>query len=75
MTISGILPKTAFICRATSSGVRLKTHTGNQPPAVIPPDRFGMLVVVLYLERNIGAVKEFLNKPHFFEKIDRVKRP
>jgi len=38
-------------------------------------DRFEMLVAVIYLEKGIDAVKEFLLKHHFFEEIDRIKAP
>jgi dsRNA-specific ribonuclease len=55
--------------------IERKHQIWDQPPAVILADRFGMLVAVLSLEQGIGAVKEFLNKHHLFEEIDRMKRP
>jgi ribonuclease III len=36
-------------------------------------DRFEMLIGVIYLERGIEAVKEFLIKQKFFEEIDKNK--
>jgi dsRNA-specific ribonuclease len=45
----------------------------DQPTTTILADRFEMLVAVIYLENGIGAVKEFLEKHHFFEEIDAMK--
>ena len=36
-------------------------------------DRFEMLVAVIYLEKGIDAVKEFLKKHNFFQEIDKIK--
>jgi dsRNA-specific ribonuclease len=51
-----------------------KQQKWDQPTTVILADRFEMLVAVLYLERGIDAVKEFLKKHHFFEEIDKIKK-
>jgi ribonuclease-3 len=50
-----------------------KQQKWDQPKTVILADRFEMLVAVIYLEKGIDAVKEFLLKHHFFEEIDRIK--
>jgi len=50
-----------------------KQQKWDQPTTVILADRFEMLVAVIYLEKGIDAVKEFLLKHHFFEEIDRIK--
>ncbi len=55
--------------------IERKHLTWDQPPAVILADRFGMLVAVLYLKRGIDAVKDFLDNHHFFDEINRMKRP
>jgi dsRNA-specific ribonuclease len=47
-----------------------KQHIWDQPTTVILADRLEMLIGVLYLENGIGAVKEFLQKHHFFEELD-----
>jgi dsRNA-specific ribonuclease len=52
-----------------------KQQKWDQPTTVILADRFEMLVAVIYLEKGIDAVKEFLVKHHFFEEIDRRKVP
>ena len=52
-----------------------KQQKWDQPTTVILADRFEMLVAVIYLEKGIDAVKEFLKKHHFFEEIDRIKTP
>jgi len=52
-----------------------KQQKWDQPTTVILADRFEMLVAVIYLEKGIDAVKEFLKKHHFFEEIDRLKAP
>ena len=49
--------------------------TGDQPPMKMLAERFGMLVGVIYLEKGIEAVREFLKKHHFFEEIDRLNKP
>jgi len=46
----------------------------NQPTTVILADRFEMLIAVIYLERGIDAVKEFLQKHRFFKEIDKMNR-
>jgi len=46
----------------------------NQPTTVILADRFEMLIAVIYLEKGIDAVKEFLQKHRFFEEIDKMKK-
>ncbi len=50
-----------------------KQQKWDQPTTVILADRFEMLVAVIYLEKGIDAVKEFLHRHHFFEEIDRIK--
>jgi len=52
-----------------------KQQKWDQPTTVILADRFEMLVAVIYLEKGIDAVKEFLKKHHFFEEIDTIKKP
>jgi hypothetical protein len=32
-----------------------------------------MLIAVIYLEKGVDAVKEFLHKHHFFEEIELLK--
>ena len=46
----------------------------DQPGTDLLADRFEMLVGVMYLEKGIGAVKEFLEKHHFFREIDGFKK-
>jgi ribonuclease-3 len=46
----------------------------DQPTTEILADRFEMLIAVIYLEKGIDAVKEFLKKHNFFEKIDKMKK-
>ena len=46
----------------------------NQPTTEILADRFEMLIAVIYLEKGIDAVKEFLQKHRFFEEIDKMKK-
>ena len=48
-----------------------KQQKWDQPTTVILADRFEMLIAVIYLEKGIDAVKEFLKKHHFFEEIDK----
>jgi dsRNA-specific ribonuclease len=43
----------------------------NFPETDILADRFEMLIGVIYLEKGIDAVKDFLNKHKFFEEIDK----
>jgi dsRNA-specific ribonuclease len=50
-----------------------KQRKWDQPTTVILADRFEMLVAVIYLEKGIDAVKEFLKKHYFFEEIDKRK--
>jgi ribonuclease-3 len=52
-----------------------KQQKWDQPTTVILADRFEMLIAVIYLEKGIDAVKEFLKKHRFFEEIDRLKTP
>jgi ribonuclease-3 len=52
-----------------------KQQKWDQPTTVILADRFEMLIAVIYLEKGIDAVKEFLKKHHFFEEIDLLKTP
>jgi dsRNA-specific ribonuclease len=47
----------------------------DQPTTVILADRFEMLIAILYLEKGVEAIKEFLKKHHFFEEIDKRKIP
>ncbi|MFA5346725.1 MAG: ribonuclease III domain-containing protein [Methanoregula sp.] len=51
-----------------------KQQKWDQPTTVILADRFEMLIAILYLEKGIDAVKEFLQKHHFFEEIDKIKK-
>jgi ribonuclease III len=46
----------------------------NQPTTEILADRFEMLIAVIYLEKGIDAVKEFLQKHRFFEEIDKMNK-
>lgn len=50
-----------------------KQQKWDQPTTEILADRFEMLIGVIYLENGIDAVKEFLKKHNFFEKIDKMK--
>lgn len=43
----------------------------NQPKTEILANRFEMLIAVIYLENGIDAVKEFLKRHCFFEKIEK----
>lgn len=52
----------------------IKQRKWDQPITVILANRFEMLVAVIYLERGIDAVKEFLKKHKFFEEIDKIKK-
>jgi dsRNA-specific ribonuclease len=52
-----------------------KQQKWDQPTTVILADRFEMLIAVIYLEKGIDAVREFVKKHHFFEEIDRLKTP
>ena len=52
-----------------------KQQKWDQPTTVILADRFEMLIAILYLEKGIDAVKEFLKKHRFFEEIDKRKTP
>ena len=51
-----------------------KQQIWDQPGTVVLADRFKMLIAVIYLEKGIGAVKEFLQKHHFFEEPDTIDR-
>ena len=46
----------------------------NQPTTEILADRFEMLIAVIYLEKGIDAVKEFLQKHTFFKEIDKMNK-
>ncbi|MCX6681424.1 MAG: hypothetical protein NTY71_00335 [Methanoregula sp.] len=50
-----------------------KQQKWDQPTTVILANRFEMLIAVIYLEKGIDAVKEFLKKHKFFEEIDKIK--
>jgi len=50
-----------------------KQKKWDQPTTVILADRFEMLIAVIYLEKGVEAVKEFLKKHHFFDEIDKIK--
>jgi dsRNA-specific ribonuclease len=50
-----------------------KRQIWDQHTTVILADRLEMLLAVIYLEKGIAAIKEFLEKHHFFEEIDRIK--
>jgi dsRNA-specific ribonuclease len=50
-----------------------KQQKWDQPTTVILANRFEMLIAVIYLEKGIDAVKEFLKKHNFFEEIDKIK--
>jgi dsRNA-specific ribonuclease len=52
-----------------------KQQKWDQPTTVILANRFEMLIAVIYLEKGIDAVKEFMKKHHFFEEIDKIKKP
>jgi len=49
-----------------------KQQKWDQPATTLLADRSGVLVAVLYLEKGIDAVKEFLKKHHFFKEIDKL---
>lgn len=44
------------------------------PGTRILADRFEMLVAVIYLEKGIGAVREFLHTHDFFRKVAELKK-
>ena len=50
-----------------------KQRKWDQPTTVMLANRFEMLVGVIYLERGIGAVTEFLERHRFFEEIGKLK--
>jgi len=50
-----------------------KQQKWDQPTTVILANRFEMLIAVIYLEKGIDAVKEFLKKHNFFEEIEKIK--
>jgi dsRNA-specific ribonuclease len=52
-----------------------KQQKWDQPTTTILADRFDLLIAVIYLEKGIDAVKEFLKKHHFFDEIDKMKAP
>jgi len=45
----------------------------DQPTTKKLAGRFEMLIAVIYLEKGIDAVKEFLKKHNFFEEIDKMR--
>lgn len=45
----------------------------DQPKTLMLADRFEMLIAVIYLEKGIDGVKEFLKNHKFFEEIDKIK--
>lgn len=47
-----------------------KQRIWDQSTTVILADRFEMLIGVIYLEKGVDAVKEFLHKHHFFDELD-----
>jgi ribonuclease III len=44
------------------------------PETNLLADRFEMLIGVIYLEKGIDAVKEFLEKQKFFQKVDEFRK-
>jgi dsRNA-specific ribonuclease len=50
-----------------------KQQKWDHPTTVILADRFEMLIAVIYLEKGVDAVKEFLNKHYFFEEMEKLK--
>ncbi len=46
----------------------------NLPPMKLLANRFEMLIAVIYLEKGIGGVGEFLKKHNFFLAIEKFKR-
>ena len=36
-------------------------------------DRFEMLIAVIYLEKGMNAVKDFLDKHYFFKEMEKLK--
>lgn len=52
-----------------------KQKIWDQPTTIILADRFEMLIAVIYLEKGIEGVKNFLEKHDFFQRIDKIKEP
>lgn len=46
----------------------------NQPKTLILADHFEMLIGVIYREKGVEGVKEFLNKHNFFKSIDNFEK-
>jgi ribonuclease III len=46
----------------------------DQPETIVLADHFEMLIGVVYLEKGIEGVKEFLSKHHFVESIDNFNK-
>jgi ribonuclease-3 len=44
------------------------------PTTDLLAERFEMLIGVIYLEKGIEGVKDFLKKHHFFEEIDKFRK-
>ena len=51
-----------------------KRKIWDQPETKILADRFEMLVAIIYLEKGIEAVKDFLKKHHFFPETETSKK-
>jgi dsRNA-specific ribonuclease len=43
----------------------------DQPATTLLADRFEMLIGVIYLEKGVEGVREFLKKHHFFQEIEK----
>jgi ribonuclease-3 len=50
-----------------------KQQKWDHPSTLMLADRFEMLIAVIYLEKGVNAVKEFLMKHHFFDEIELLK--
>ena len=50
-----------------------KRQRWNHQTTVLLADRFEMLIAVIYLEKGIDAVKDFLNKHSFFQEVGKTR--
>ena len=46
----------------------------DQPATTLLADRFEMIIAIIYLEKGIDGVKDFLQRTHFFEEMDKIRK-
>jgi dsRNA-specific ribonuclease len=46
----------------------------DQPATTLLADRFEMVIAIIYLEKGIDGVKDFLKRTLFFEEMDKIRR-